>query len=211
MRFELQEKALGKNIRDKTIMIIGIGGLGSVVAEMLHREGIGIRLVDKGRVEIQELSRQTLFIEEDETKFKAKQIKKYLEDIYFKGKVKTFHEELVKENLFLLDSADVVIDCSNDQETNTLVGNYVKKKSPLITCRYSGTGGEIFISDKKKLFKDAKFKTKPIEEVGIVNATVHFAAGLIVANSIRTLLGEKDLDNFLTFDVMKNMIRKSSI
>ena len=217
-RYEFQEKFehIGKkssDLRKKNIMIIGIGGLGSVVADMLHREGIHLRIVDKDRIEISHLQRQTLYLEEDDNKFKAKQVKKRLESVDPKNKVRTFHEELVKDNLFLVDSSDIIIDCTNDLKIMTMVGNHVKKKIHLINCKYAGSQGAIFISGKKHLFKEVadKVKVGDIEDKGIINATIHLAAGMIVSQTIKILVGENITDNFILFDVWKDQIRRISI
>ncbi|MFH1770678.1 MAG: ThiF family adenylyltransferase [archaeon] len=218
MRYKFQEKfsgigEMGPDMRKKTVMIIGAGALGSVVAEMLHREGVQLRIVDKGRIDIPDLQSQALFIEEDDNKFKAKQIKKHLEEIDSKNTVKTFHEDLMKENLFLLDAADVIIDCSNNMEAMEIVGNYIKKKKPLINCKYAGSQGAIFIGDKKYLFKDVvdKIKIGTMKDEGLINATVHLAAGVIVSQTLKTLVNEKVTDNFIVFDVWKDQIRRISI
>ncbi|MBU1201918.1 MAG: ThiF family adenylyltransferase [Nanoarchaeota archaeon] len=217
-KYKFQElfSGIGKKsteIKKKTVTIIGVGGLGSVVAEMLQREGINMRIIDKGRIELPDLQRQTLYLEEDDNKFKAKQIKKRLEIVDSKNKVKTFHEELMKDNLFLLDSSDLIIDCSNDLDIMKIVGEYVKKKTPLINCKYAGSEGAIFISNKKHLFKEVadKIKVGDIAEKGIINATVHFAAGVIVSQTLKTLVGEKVTDNFIVFDVWKDQIRRVNI
>lgn len=217
-RHEFQEKfeGIGKkssDLRKKSVMIVGAGGLGSVVADMLHREGVQLRIVDKGRVELPDLQRQALYLDEDDNKFKAKQIKKRLETVDSKNKVRTFHEELVKDNLFLLDSADAIVDCSNDLEIMAMVGNHVKKKIPLISCKYAGSKGAIFNSGKKHLFKEVvdKIKVGDIADNGIVNATVHMAAGVVAAQVMKILVGEKITDHFILFDVWKDQIRRVNI
>ena len=194
-------------------MIIGAGALGSTIAEMLHREGIELRIVDKGRVEIKDLQSQSLYIEEDDNKFKAKQIKKHLEDIDQKNKIRTFHEDLMKENLFLLNAADVIIDTSNNLSTMKMIGDYVKKKKPLMNCKYGGSQGAIFIGDKKHLFKEVvdKIKIPEIKDEGLINATIHMAAGVIVSQTLKTLVNETITDNFIVFDVWKDQIRRVSI
>lgn len=214
-RYKFQEKFEGigsksRKMRKKTVMIVGIGGLGSIVADMLHREGINLRIVDKGRIELPDLQRQTTYFEEDDNKFKAKQIKKRLEVVNSKGSIKIFHEELTKDNAFLLDSADVVVDCSNNLETMKVVGDHVKKKIPLMNCKYSGSEGAIFISNKKHLFKEVidKIKVGDIKEKGSISATTHLAAGIIVANVLKTLVGEKITDNFIVFNVWNDQIRR---
>ncbi|NQU97956.1 ThiF family adenylyltransferase [Candidatus Woesearchaeota archaeon] len=218
MRYKYQELFPGigeknKELRNKVVMIIGAGGLGSTVAEMLHREGIPLRIVDKGRIELPDLQRQALYTEGQDNKFKAKEMKKRLEEIDAKTKVKTFHEELEKDNLFLLDSADIIIDCTNDLEIMKMIGDYVKKKTPLINCKYAGSNGAIFISDKKHLFSKVadKIKIGDIMEKGIINATIHLAAGIIVSQALKILVGEKITDNFIVFDVWKDQIRRVGI
>lgn len=217
-RYKYQElfsgiAGMSADLRKKTVTIIGVGGLGTVVAEMLHREGIQLRIIDMGRIELVDIQRQALYCEEEDNKFKAKVVKKRLEEIDSKGKVKTFHEELEKDNLFLLDSADMIIDCSNNLETMSMVGNYVKKKIPLINCKYAGSEGAIFISDKKHLFKEVvdKVKIGEIKDVGALNATTHLAAGIIVSQALKSLVNEKLTDNFIIFDVWKDNIRRVHI
>lgn len=52
-----------KKIRDFTILIVGVGGVGSVVAEMLTRCGIGkLILYDYDKVELANMNRFCLII-----------------------------------------------------------------------------------------------------------------------------------------------------
>ncbi|MAG38681.1 hypothetical protein CMO90_01205 [Candidatus Woesearchaeota archaeon] len=217
-RYEFQElfEEIGEKsseLRKKIVMIIGSGSLGSTVSDMLHREGVPLKIVDKGRSEIKDLQHQSLYLEEDDNKFKVKQIKKRLEPINTKNKIRTFHEDLVEDNLFLLDSVDIIIDCSNDLETMKMVGNYVKKKTQLINCKYAGSKGTIFISNRKHYFKDVveKIKIGDINKEGLINSTVHLAAGIIVSQALKILVGEKITDNFILFDVWKDSVRRISI
>ena len=87
MRYEAQAKfkEIGekgqKALEGKNIAVVGLGNLGSTISEMLLRAGFNLRLIDKGRVELTELSGQAMYLEEDHSKFKAKQAKKYMEII----------------------------------------------------------------------------------------------------------------------------------
>ena len=134
---EIGEKGQ-KLLETKTVTIAGLGNIGSTTALMLLRSGINLRLVDKGRCMTEDLSSQSLYLEEDNTRFKAKQAKKYLDEINPSVKVKTFHEDLNKNNIFLID-ADVVIDATGDPETSGLISEYTKKKKlPMIFAIASG-------------------------------------------------------------------------
>lgn len=83
IRYERQEayNNLGKTgqkiLAKKTICIVGVGALGSVVADLLTRLGIKeIILIDRDYVEPNNLHRQSLFNEQDIGKAKAIAAKK---------------------------------------------------------------------------------------------------------------------------------------
>ena len=76
MRYEKQEIFLGKEahikIQNSKIVIVGLGALGTVVADQLVRAGIKkIVLIDRDIVEESNLQRQTLYDEKDVHKMKA--------------------------------------------------------------------------------------------------------------------------------------------
>ena len=73
---ELGEKPA--TLRKKTVTVLGIGALGSAVAENLTRMGINLRIIDKDRVDEKDLDKLSLFAEEHTSKFKAKEAKKLL-------------------------------------------------------------------------------------------------------------------------------------
>ncbi len=113
--------------KDKTVTILGLGGVGSRVASMLVRHGINVRLIDKERFYEREFPRQSLFREEDISKFKAKQAKKLLEQLDSNAIIKTFHEELTKDNAFLLKS-DVIVDTTNSPKITAISNEYAQQE-----------------------------------------------------------------------------------
>ena len=55
-----------REIRTKHVLIIGVGALGSSIAEMLCRSGIGnLTIIDRDYVEKSNLQRQQLYTEQD--------------------------------------------------------------------------------------------------------------------------------------------------
>jgi len=208
----LVEQLGGKaeELRNKTVTVVGIGGVGSVIAEMLVRVGINIRLIDKGRILEEDLQYQNLFLEEDIGKFKAKQAKKRLQDINPNVHVKAFHEDLTLQNMYLVD-ADLVIDCSNDLKVSLIIDKYCfKKEIPMIYSYIAGTQGQIFVVDKKVALSEISdyVKNSRISEKGVMAATIHVGAGLIASKGAKVLLGYSHQDNMLSFDIWEFKIEK---
>jgi adenylyltransferase/sulfurtransferase len=203
-----------KLLETKTVTIVGLGSIGSTVAAMLARSGVGLRLIDKGRCFIDDLSSQSLYLEEDHERFKAKQAKKYLETINAKVKVRTFHEDLSKNNVFLVD-ADVVVDLTANEEASELISDYAKKKKlPLILALASGSQGLMATNDKginiAKL-KKSMDKLKDVDEVGLVNPAVHMAAALIVKKIFKILLKKPYKKDVVLFDVWTDSIKRQKL
>jgi len=211
----LVEQLGGKaeELRNKTVTVVGIGGVGSVIAEMLVRVGINIRLIDKGRILEEDLQYQNLFLEEDIGKFKAKQAKKRLQDINPNVHVKAFHEDLTLQNMYLVD-ADLVIDCSNDLKVSLIIDKYCfKKEIPMIYSYIAGTQGQIFVVDKKVALSEISdyVKNSRISEKGVMAATIHVGAGLIASKGAKVLLGYSHQDNMLSFDIWEFKIEKKFV
>ncbi len=207
-RHELVEQIgnRAQDMRKKTVTVLGLGAVGTVVAEMLVRSGINIRIIDKGRILEEDLQRNFLFLEEDINKFKAKQAKKRLEAINPTVAVKAFHEDLTPSTIYLVES-DLVIDCSNDLEVSLNVDKYCfKKKIPLIYSYVSGTKGQVFIVDKDVALSQVSeyVENHRISEKGIMQSTIHMAAAIISSKAAKLLLNAPDKNkdkNLISFDV----------
>jgi molybdopterin/thiamine biosynthesis adenylyltransferase len=160
---------------------------------MLAREEIDLRLTDMGRVEESEMHRLALFYEDDITKFKVKQAKLRVSLINPNAEVKSFHEEVDKGNVFLLQG-DVIIDATNKDETNKIVADHaVKKKVPLIIVRASGSSAIVIVSHKAiPAAQLKKLALAPVAKAGIFGPVTSLAASVVVAEVLKILLGEKE-------------------
>jgi len=206
---EINEKA--KELTKKTVTIVGLGSLGSALAERFTRLGIKLRLLDMGRVEEQDLATSSLFLPEELTKFKAKEAKKHLEEINPNNKVKSFHEQIKPENVFLIKS-DVVIDCANNWETSLLINKQCKAdKVPLVYSKIAGAEGIIHAS---KGFADKKMQphSEKIDAIeGLLPSTVSQAEAIVLTKVLKILTGEKYSNKLLHFDSWKRSERESSL
>jgi molybdopterin/thiamine biosynthesis adenylyltransferase len=122
-----------ERLRRSSATIIGCGALGSAVAGLLVRAGVGrLRIVDRDYVEPSNLQRQTLFEETDaqEALPKAVAAERRLRRVNSDVDVRGVVEDLTAANVsdLLADSA-VLLDGTDNFETRFLVNDYSLSKS----------------------------------------------------------------------------------
>lgn len=108
-------------LRDQTVVLLGMGGLGCPVALYLAAAGVGhLVLVDHDRVDLTNLHRQVLYTPEDvgmsKVQAAAKHLKTYRPDL----KLTLVERRLESGSLWFkeyLDNADVVVDGSDNFST----------------------------------------------------------------------------------------------
>ena len=128
--FKRQEQVIGKEAQKKIkaskITIIGAGGLGSVVAHILVRMGIGNLIIqDFDIVSDHNLSRQHLYGIEDIGKSKVLSLKKYLEEIHSESKIKIVEKIISSEED--IEKSDLIIDCTDNHKTRQIIDSFCKK------------------------------------------------------------------------------------
>jgi len=118
-------------------LIVGVGGLGSWVAELLARAGAGtLRLVDADRVELNNIHRQAMYDEADAAAgaLKVEAARKHLKRVNGSVVVETVASRLDGSNISALaDGVDLVIDGTDNFPTRFLINDYaVKTLTPWI-------------------------------------------------------------------------------
>lgn len=207
MKYAHLEQAIGQEkaalLREKTVSVVGLGGIGSTVADLLVRSGINVRLVEKGRIEEQDMDRLSLFDFGEVSKFKATQAKKRLAKINPEVTVKSFNEEVTADSLFLIE-ADVVLDCSSNDELSPVISQYCFEKD--IPCIWSGVRDNrvvVAVSDDKKPVHEHIKNLKVERTEGLVPSATHMAAGFVYTKCVKLLLGEKPKRGVVVYDVLK--------
>src|SRR3989344_6945793 len=101
----------GQNLlRQKMVAIVGVGALGTVVAELLTRAGIGrLRLIDRDIVELSNLQRQLLFTQRDIGRSKAAAAVEHLRSINEDCILESSAVHLSAKNCDILKEADVIV------------------------------------------------------------------------------------------------------
>lgn len=135
-----------KKLKEGRVCIIGVGALGSSVANNLARAGVGyLRLIDRDIVELSNLQRQVLFTERDarEQVPKAEAAKAHLAEMNHEVQIEAVIADVNPYNVekFISD-ADLVIDGTDNLETRYLLNEACDKlKIRWIYGGVVGSGG----------------------------------------------------------------------
>jgi adenylyltransferase/sulfurtransferase len=132
-----------------TAFVLGCGALGTVVADMLARAGVGrLVIVDRDFVELTNLQRQVLFDEQDaaDAMPKAEAAKRKLARINSQVEITAVVDDLNHKNIERYAAgADILVDGLDNFETRYLVNDYaVKRGLPYVYGGAVGTTGAAF-------------------------------------------------------------------
>ena len=208
-----------KKIKSAKVLIIGIGGLGCPLLTYLAVSGVGtIGIVDNDKVEISNLSRQTLFNLNDLGKFKVNQAKEKITKINDKIKIKTFKKKINFNNIkSILKNFDIICDGTDNFETRYIINDQCKKnKKILISAAISKFDGHLFKFNYKK--KGPCYRCfmpeKPKEEnncqsEGIFSPVAGVLGSLQANEVLKTILDFKNNSNtsMIIFDSIKTNFR----
>ncbi|GIN89726.1 tRNA threonylcarbamoyladenosine dehydratase [Siminovitchia terrae] len=169
-QFSRNELALGKEgleiLKNSTVAVLGIGGVGSFSAEALARSGVGkLILVDKDNVDITNVNRQIIALLSTVGKPKADLMKERIKDINPECEVvalKMFYTEETYEEFFSHD-LDFVVDASDTISYKIhLIKECLKRDIPMI----SSMGAANKMDPTRFMIKDIfKTHTDPIAKV----------------------------------------------
>ncbi|MFC1762148.1 ThiF family adenylyltransferase [Planctomycetota bacterium] len=124
-----------EKLKQATVFIAGLGGLGSAVSLYLAAAGIGcLRLCDNQQVEVSNLNRQILYREVHIAKSKAAQARGQLLSHNGDIKIVACEQTIKLETLTdLIEDADILVDClDNYQARMALNAVAVKRGLPLV-------------------------------------------------------------------------------
>lgn len=205
MQYEHLISALGseelEKLNGKTVSVIGLGGIGSSVADLLVRSGIDLRIVEKDRVLEEDMDRLSLFEHKHISKFKATEAKKILNKINPEVQIKSFNEEITEQSLFLAD-ADVVLDCTGNHNITPLLSKYcVDNDFPCIAGGVRDTKCIVVTSTGKKGVQEQLNKLSFDRTEGLVPASSRIIAGFMYVKALKLLLGREISKELLVFDV----------
>jgi len=215
--------ALGqKKILNSKVLIVGAGGLGCPIADLLARSGVGeIGIIDYDKVSLSNIHRQTLYTAKDVNRYKVDIVKKRLNLINKDIKINTYNKKATEKNLNnLIKKYKIIVDGSDNFKTKFLLNKFsLKLNKILILGAISKFDGHIFTFDfnsKKSPCLKCFYQSEPSDEIlnceteGILGSTANIV-GAIQANEIikKILSIGKDLKSkILILDLLNLNFRK---
>ena len=227
-RYNRQEllKEVGKNgqalLKKSSIAIIGVGALGTTVANLLARAGVGtIALVDRDVIELHNLQRQTIFTEEDCNKPKAVQAKVWLQKVNSEITIEAFPEEINYETIILLKKYDLILDCTDNMETRFLINDFcIKENKPWIYCSAVATKGRMFVVDPRSskfpCFRCIFTLPKPgaletCDTAGVLNTITAAMAAMQTTEAIKILTKQQPTKELVAYDIWTQTVEKITV
>lgn len=203
-------------LRAATAAVVGVGALGSVLAELLARAGVGrLILIDRDFVEESNLQRQSLFTEADAARGlpKARAAEAHLRAINSEVALVAQVADLSADNAEgLLAGADVVLDGSDNFEARFLVNDFCLRAGvPWIYGACVGSYGLALAVRPgvtpclRCLLEEmpAPGSSPTCDTAGVVAPIVHVVAGVQAGEALKLLAGRAEdlLPGMLTADL----------
>ncbi|MDD9954244.1 MAG: HesA/MoeB/ThiF family protein [Candidatus Woesearchaeota archaeon] len=204
---EIGEKGQ-ETITNSHVLIVGLGALGSTVAELLCRAGVArLTFCDYDIIQEDNLQRQSLYTTADIGRLKVEAAAAHVEAIDPSCTVSMITEPF-SENVSL-DSVNLIVDGTDSLHARLLVNDAAKKKNtPCVFGTAAGTRGFAFTGCWQCITLGKK-ATDSCDD-GVIGSATHAIASLQVAMAIRTLLDDPNKD-LVELDVWTGASRKITV
>ncbi|UTR14304.1 ThiF family adenylyltransferase [Salipaludibacillus sp. LMS25] len=204
-------------LKDRHVLCVGLGALGSINAENLVRSGVGeLTIVDRDYVEISNLQRQSLYDEKDVANRLPKAIaaKQRLELINSEVTINAHVSDVgVEELKELIVGVDLIIDSCDNFDTRFIINDTaIKYNIPWIYGACVGSYGLsfTFIPDVTPclncILDSLKLGGATCDTHGIINSVVHMVTAYQTTEALKLLVGDHSAyrSTLASFDLWKN-------
>jgi adenylyltransferase/sulfurtransferase len=148
------DEAKQLRLKQAHVLIVGAGGLGVSVIPYLAAAGLGkLTLIDHDAVDLSNLGRQTIYQTDQIGQSKVLMAKAYVEALNPEVQVEAIAEKFSITNYPLVESVDLVVDCTDNFDTRYLINDACVKygkafvyaaihtwEGQLAVCNAFGTG-----------------------------------------------------------------------
>lgn len=193
-------KEVYKRFKQAKVCIAGLGGLGSNIALMLARSGIGtLKLIDFDDVDITNLNRQAYRIEHIGIP-KTKALQEMIGEINPYIRVETVQEKVTEENIKEIFTGErLVCEAFDNPEYKAMLVNYLlEQQSDTVVVSGSGmagVGSSNYICTKqkmKRLYVCGDGESDAYAGMGLLSPRVSICAGHQANMLLRLILGETE-------------------
>lgn len=201
-------------LKQKRILLVGVGGVGQYVATSLVTNGIEhLNIVDFDKVELSNLNRQILLKEEDEGKLKSDIVLAELIKKNSDAEICARNMKVTEENVDLMFAEiDLVIDAVDNWPTKLILGEAAKRHHvPLLHIGVDGNRGQYCLFKDKSLDDvfDKNIKKEPRD--GVMGPMVGTIASMATMYLINYLVGDAESDILYYFDAKENKLGQMKI
>ena len=198
------------------VSIVGLGGLGGAVTEILARIGIGsLNLIDGDTFEDSNLNRQFLSTHHLQAASKTQAAGKRVKAINSSISVQLYNRFLDDENaVSLIENSDVIVDCLDNIKTRFLLESASKKiGSPLVSAAVAGIFGHVtsvFPEDQglKLIYDQSNILLRKGAEtsLGCLPQAVTLLAALEASEVVKILINRGSVlrNKLIVIDLMDN-------
>ena len=210
-----------KKISNTTITLVGLGALGSVVAQLLVRAGIGtLIIIDRDIVEESNLQRQILYNQADVGKSKVAAAQQRLQSINPNINIIPEAISLDATNITLIKSSKIIIDCTDNMYTRFVLNDFARKnKIPLIYGSAIQTSGYVMtVLPQGPCLRCFLSQTnlETCETAGVLNTLTTAIASLQVTHALKVIVNlndtkKEELGKLLYLNVWNNTLQTLNI
>ncbi len=210
-----------KTLLKSKVAIIGLGAIGTAVAELLTRAGIGtITLIDRDFIEKTNLQRQLLYDEKDIGKLKTDTAKEKLQAINSDTTIESKACDINHTNIQkIVEDKNLIIDCTDNMETRFLINDCsMKHSTPWIYTAAAGSKGVTMNIIPKEnpcfrcIFSETpKSVLESCETVGILNSASAAIGAFAAVEAIKILTKKRHSKTLTYIDVWNQHIDRIEI
>jgi molybdopterin/thiamine biosynthesis adenylyltransferase len=186
-------------LRDSSVLVVGAGGLGCPAALYLAGAGIGrLVIVDRDRVELSNLHRQILYVQDDVGRSKAEAAAARLQalnpEVVVEAVVASADDGLLRTQV---GRVDLVLDCSDNFPTRFAVNAAcVAARRPLVSAAAIRQEAQLAVFDSGRggpcyacLFAEGGEGQERCEDTGVLGPVAGVAGTYQALLALRYLLG----------------------
>ncbi len=148
MLLNIKAKTQGFDISDKSVCVIGCGGLGCNVAVHLAGAGIGrLYLCDFDKVNEGNLNRQFMYTAEDIGRYKCEVMKKKLSEYAPESEIITVNRKINEtSDMEFSKECDMIFSCVDNRDARIILENFCRENSiPLLHGGIDGFYGVSYL------------------------------------------------------------------